>query len=108
VASHATTINAVPASEGRQQGMYSSTGIGSKYGDGDGRSKVNRSAGVVIAAKDAQWARVVIRARVLRQIRRAARCARHLVRFLAKDIVGARRHIDALADVVAGGVLNSV
>ena len=30
MASHATTINAVPASEGRQQGMYSSTGIGSK------------------------------------------------------------------------------
>jgi len=30
VASHATTINAVPASEGRQQGMYSSTGTGSK------------------------------------------------------------------------------
>ena len=31
MASHATTINAVPASEGRQQGMYSSTGRGSKY-----------------------------------------------------------------------------
>ncbi len=30
MASHATTNNAVPASEGRQQGMYSSTGIGSK------------------------------------------------------------------------------
>jgi hypothetical protein len=29
VASHATTINAVPASEGRQQGMYSSAGVGS-------------------------------------------------------------------------------
>ena len=27
MASHATTINAVPASEGRQQGMYSSTGV---------------------------------------------------------------------------------
>ena len=31
MASHATTINAVPASDGRQQGMYSSTEIGSKH-----------------------------------------------------------------------------
>ncbi|CDG85767.1 hypothetical protein GJA_5170 [Janthinobacterium agaricidamnosum NBRC 102515 = DSM 9628] len=33
MAGHATTINAVPAAEGRQQGTYSSTGIGSYWSE---------------------------------------------------------------------------
>ena len=35
MASHATTSNAVPASEGRQQGAYASTGIGAKATPGE-------------------------------------------------------------------------
>ncbi|MNT96655.1 hypothetical protein D3C72_2388070 [compost metagenome] len=62
---------------------------------------MHRGAGVVISTEHAKRSRVIVGPRVLRQIRGAARCARHLAWFLVEDIVGAHRHVDALTDVVA-------